>query len=73
VIGVDPIDLLAAEDVGLAKSKGEARRNANGYSVNQVRLPDRDGAPLGEQDLLHGRFLLLGRGKRNHHLITVGG
>ncbi|UDY36236.1 tyrosine--tRNA ligase [Dermatobacter hominis] len=72
VLGADPLDLLAADGVALAKSKGEARRNPDGYSVNQVRLPARDGAPVGEQDLLHGRFLLLGRGKRNHHLITVG-
>ena len=70
VVGADPLDLLAV--TGLAKSKGEARRNPDGYSVNQVRLPQRDGAPLGEQDLLHGRFVLLGRGKRSHHLIAVG-
>ena len=24
-----------------------------------------------EQDLLHGRFILLGRGKRNHHLVGI--
>ena len=72
VLGADPLDLLAADGVALAKSKGEARRYPDGYSVNQVRLPERDGAPVGEHDLLHGRFLLLGRGKRNHHLITVG-
>ena len=72
VLGADPLDLLARDGIGLAKSKGEARRNPDGYSVNQVRLPGRDGAPLGEQDLLHGRFLLLGRGKRHHHLVTVG-
>ncbi len=73
LIGADPLDLLADPQVGLAKSKGEARRNPDGYTVNQVRLPQRGGAPIGEQDLLHGRFVLLGRGKRTHHLVGVAG
>jgi tyrosyl-tRNA synthetase len=72
VVGADPLDLLTADGVGLAKSKGEVRRNLDGYSVNQVRLTERHGAPVGEQDLLHGRYVLLGRGKRHHHLLIVG-
>ncbi len=71
VLGADPVDLLADPAVALAKSKGEARRNASGYSVNQVKLPERGGAAIAESDLLHGRYLLLGRGKRNHHLLVV--
>jgi len=71
LIGSDLLDLLARPEVGLAKSKGEARRNPDGYTVNQVRLPQREVPTVQEQDLLHGRFILLGRGKRNHHLVGI--
>ncbi len=70
VLGAEVLDLLAREEIGLARSKGEARRNPDGYSVNQVRLPER--APtLSEADVLHGRYVLLGRGKRNHRLVRI--
>ncbi len=69
VVGADPLDLLVS--TGLAKSKGEVRKNAGGYSVNQVALPARDGAPVGEADLLHGRYVLLRRGKGAHHLLVA--
>ena len=69
VVGTDPLDLLVTS--GLARSKGEARKNAGGYSVNQVPLAARDGAPLGPDDLLHGRFVLLRRGRTAHHLVVV--
>ena len=69
----DPLDLLARPDVGLARSKGDARRNLTGYSVNQVRLSERDGAVVSDADLLHGRFVLLSRGRRSHHLIVLAG
>ena len=72
LLGSDPVDLVADEAVGLARSKGEVRRNLQGYSVNQVKLSDRPGAPLVESDLLRGRYVLLARGRRTHHLVTVG-
>jgi len=72
LLGSDPVDLLADGAVGLARSRGEVRRNLQGYSVNQVKLSDRPGAPLGESDLLHGRYVLLARGRRTHHLVAVG-
>jgi len=72
LLGSDPVDLVADEAVGLARSKGEVRRNLQGYSVNQVKLSERPGAPLVESDLLHGRYVLLARGRRTHHLVTVG-
>ncbi len=73
VVDADPLDLLARPDVGLARSKGDARRNLTGYSVNQVRLSERDGAVVSDADLLHGRFVLLSRGRRSHHLIVLAG
>jgi tyrosyl-tRNA synthetase len=61
------IDLLA--QAGLVKSKSEARRavGEGGAYLNNVRVESEDAVP-GPGDLLHGRFLILRRGKR-----TVGG
>jgi tyrosyl-tRNA synthetase len=65
----DVVEALVALD--LAKSKGDARRNVeqHAYSVN--------GRPLGVNDqlsdykLLHGAYLLIRRGKKNHHLVRI--
>ncbi len=67
--GSEALDLFV--HAGLAKSKGEARRNAGGHYVNQVSLAERPGPQLSPADLLHGRFVLLRRGKNSHHLVVV--
>lgn len=70
--GLDPIELFTR--TGLAKSKGEVRRNPGGYHLNQVPLEARDGGmatPIGQADLRHGRFVLLRRGKTAHHLVVA--
>ena len=56
-------DLLAA--TGVVASKGAARRAIaeGGASVNNVRVASED-AVLGADDLLHGRWAVLRRGKR---------
>jgi tyrosyl-tRNA synthetase len=61
------VDLLAA--AGLVRSKSEARRAIaeGGAYLNNVKVTSEDAVP-GAADLLHGRFLVLRRGKR-----TVGG
>lgn len=60
---------------GLAASKGEVRRNAAGHYLNLAPLTEREDGAAGrvdpESDLLHGRFMLLRRGKTNHHLVVV--
>ena len=58
------VDLLVA--TGLSASKGEARRTVaeGGVSVNNVRI-DSDEWVAGPSDFLHGRWLVLRRGKRN--------
>src|SRR5690606_34439062 len=58
------VDLLAAS--GLCKSKSEARRAIaqGGAYLNNAKVESEDAAPSAE-DLLHGRFLVLRRGKRN--------
>ena len=65
-------DLLAVlVGAGLASSNGDARRTLQqkGYRAN--------GQPLTEDslltglELLHGRFLMLRKGKSNHHLVEI--
>jgi tyrosyl-tRNA synthetase len=66
--GLPPVtDLLAA--AGLVPSKSAARRAIaeGGAYLNNVKVTSEDAVP-GAADLLHGRFLVLRRGKR-----TVGG
>lgn len=58
------VDLLVA--TGLCESRGAARRTVNegGASVNNQRVNDLEWTPK-EVDYLHGRWLVLRRGKRN--------
>lgn len=65
------VDLLAAS--GIVRSKSEARRAVaeGGASVNNVRVPDEDAA-LSDEDLLHGRWAVLRRGKRTLAVVDAG-
>jgi tyrosyl-tRNA synthetase len=58
------VDLLVA--TGLSASRGAARRTIGegGVSVNNVRVDTEEWAPQPD-DFLHGRWLVLRRGKRN--------
>jgi tyrosyl-tRNA synthetase len=58
------VDLLVAS--GLSASKGAARRTIGegGVSVNNVRVDSEEWVPQ-PSDFLHGRWLVLRRGKRN--------
>ncbi|MCZ4560126.1 tyrosine--tRNA ligase [Rhodococcus sp. IEGM 1401] len=58
------VDLLVA--TGLSESKGAARRavKEGGASVNNVKISDEEWTP-GADDFLHGRWLVVRRGKRN--------
>ena len=66
------VDLLA--EVGLNSSKGDARRAilGGGIYLNGRRAADTD-VRVGLSDLLGGRFLVLRKGKKNHHLLRVSG
>lgn len=68
--GLGLVDVLAAS--GLTGSKGEARRviAQGGVSVNDRREDDA-GRVLGSDDLLHGRYLVLRRGKSRYHVLEV--
>lgn len=64
------VDLFV--EVGLAPSKSAARRTVKegGAYVNNVKVADEDAVPAAE-DLLHGRWLVLRRGKKNLAAIEV--
>jgi tyrosyl-tRNA synthetase len=65
-------DLVAVfASTGLASSKGDARRTLaqHAFYANGVQL-DED-ARLAGRSLLHGRYLLLRKGKKSHHLVEV--
>ncbi len=72
IVGADPLEMLVA--VGLAKSKGEIRRNPAGYYINQVSLQARtqaDQIAMQGSDVLHAKFTLLQRGKNAYHLLVA--
>ncbi len=64
------IDLLVAS--GLSESKSAARRTVGegGAYVNNAKISDPD-AVIAQEQLLHGRYLLLRRGKKNLATVEV--
>ncbi|HEX2048705.1 MAG TPA: tyrosine--tRNA ligase [Acidimicrobiales bacterium] len=69
--GVGLVELLA--ETGLVPSRSAARQAIaqGGVSLNGARQADLE-RRVGPSDLLAGRYLVLRRGKRNHHLVDVG-
>ena len=61
-------DLMA--ETGIVRSKSDGRRAIaeGGAYLNNVKVTAEDAVPAMPADLLHGRYLVLRRGKR-----TVGG
>jgi tyrosyl-tRNA synthetase len=66
--GVDLVALVV--EVGLATSKGDARRSIEqgAVSVNGRRAEPE--ATVGEGDVLHGRYVLLRKGKKTYGLLV---
>ena len=66
--GLPLVDALA--DAGLVTSKSEARKliRQRGASVNN-RVEADEGRRLTTDDLLSGRYVVLRRGRRDHHLV----
>ena len=64
------VDLLVTS--GLSKTKSEARRTVSegGAYVNNTKVSDAD-AVVEQSELLHGKYLLLRRGKRNLASVSV--
>ncbi|WP_101785270.1 tyrosine--tRNA ligase [Nonomuraea indica] len=70
-LGVPYVDLLA--DSGLVESKSAARRavKEGGAYLNNVKISDEAYVPTAD-DLLHGRFMVLRRGKKSIGGVEVG-
>ena len=69
----DRLDLITAlTELGFASSKSEARRilKEGGASVNGVKVQGEDTLISSEQ-LLHGKYAIVRRGKKNQGAITV--
>lgn len=68
----DVVTLLA--ELGITSSKGEARRGIEqgGIYLNSERVTD-PRRPVTLDDALHGRFLVLRRGKKRYHLVRLEG
>ncbi|MHA7284379.1 tyrosine--tRNA ligase [Arthrobacter sp. TMS2-4] len=68
--GLGIVELLVAS--GLSASNSAARRTVGegGAYVNNTKITDVDHT-VGEGDLLHGRYLLVRRGKRNLAMVDV--
>ncbi|MFR0356532.1 tyrosine--tRNA ligase [Streptomyces sediminimaris] len=66
------VDLFA--EVGLVASKSAARRTVKegGAYVNNAKVASEDAVPA-KEDLLHGRWLVLRRGKKNLAAVEVTG
>jgi tyrosyl-tRNA synthetase len=66
--GVDLVPLLV--ESGLASSKGDARRSIEqgAVSLNGQKVPP--AATVGSADVIHGRYVLLRKGKRSYALLV---
>jgi tyrosyl-tRNA synthetase len=65
----DPIAVFVG--TGLATSNGDARRTAaqRSFYANGVQLDEN--SLLSDSELVHGRYLLLRKGKKSHHLLEI--
>ena len=66
----DIISFLA--ETAILGSKGEARKmiQNGGVSINRQKVADGAGT-ISERQLLHGRYLLIQKGKKNYYLVIV--
>lgn len=70
-LGVDVVSFLA--ESGIMASKGEARKliQGGGISINRRKVEDVK-VVIDASLLLHGKYLLVQKGKKNYYLVTVG-
>ena len=69
-LGVDVVSFLA--DSGIFASKGEARKlvQGGGVSINRKKVEDVK-TLVDTSHLLHGKYILVQKGKKNYYLVTV--
>ncbi|HVF81892.1 MAG TPA: tyrosine--tRNA ligase [Flavisolibacter sp.] len=70
--GVDVVSLVT--DTGIFPSKGEAKKmiQNGGLSINREKVADAQ-MQMGTSNLLHDKYLLVQRGKKNYYLVIVAG
>jgi tyrosyl-tRNA synthetase len=70
-LGTDVVTFLA--ESGIIASKGEARKliQGGGISINRKKVEDGK-QTVDAAHLLHGKYLLVQKGKKNYYLVTVG-
>ncbi len=63
---------LFAGQLEVFPSKGECRKlvQGGGVSLNKEKVTDPQ-RPVGESDLIAGKYLLVQRGKKNYYLVTA--
>lgn len=68
--GTDVISFLT--DTGIFPSRGEARKmiQNGGVSINREKVAGID-ASVNTGNLLHGKYILVQKGKKNHYVVTV--
>ena len=68
--GMDVVTLLA--ESGIFPSKGEARKTVQGggVSINKDKVGD-VGQQIDASSLLHNRYLLVQKGKKNYYLVIA--
>ena len=67
--GVGIIDALSAK-TGFLSSNGEARRELKGNAISVNKSKVTDNYQVTESDLINGKFVLLGKGKKNNYIIS---
>ena len=68
--GVTVIDLATMHDKVPSKSEARKLIKSNGFSVNKVKVGEKD--TVDESNLINGKYLLLTKGKKDHCLVVVG-
>jgi tyrosyl-tRNA synthetase len=68
--GVDVVSFLA--ETNIFSSKGEARKmvQGGGVSINRKKIDDVQSA-IDNAMLLHGKYLLVQKGKKNYYLVSA--
>jgi tyrosyl-tRNA synthetase len=67
--GVTVIDLATMHDKVPSKSEARKLIKSNGFSVNKVKVGEKD--TIDESNLINGKYLLLQKGKKDYCLLTV--
>jgi tyrosyl-tRNA synthetase len=67
--GISVIELATMHDKVPSKSEARKLIKSNGFSVNKVKVGEKD--IVGESNLIYGKYLLLQKGKKDFCLMTV--